>query len=143
MPRFLVWCNLISLLDRLKSGLEPVHYVSMDQHLGSDSRGKFVMDSWFGSTPNEILTREPYLVLSMLFLSLMGFIFILPKLLSRCKAIWVLHQPRLNLEIFGETSQILGRVVQMVDVKRAWLKLRICKIRDFHQGARNARVWAL
>lgn len=101
------------------------------------------MDSWFGSTPNEILTREPYLVLSMLFLSLMGFIFILPKLLSRCKAIWVLHQPRLNLEIFGETSQILGRVVQMVDVKRAWLKLRICKIRDFHQGARNARVWAL
>jgi len=137
--------ELYSLIGFYKrtTGLEPIHYIEMDQPLGPDKRGKYIMESWVGLTPNEILKREPYLVLSVMFLSLMGFVFVLPKVLFRCKAIWVSYRPRLNLEIFGETSQILGRVVQMVDMKRAWIKLRICKIRDFRQGAKNARVWAL
>ncbi|KAG6603430.1 5'-adenylylsulfate reductase-like 5, partial [Cucurbita argyrosperma subsp. sororia] len=50
--------------------------------------------------------------------------------------------PHLNLEIFGETRQLIGRILHMLDIRRAWAKLRLYKTKNFHKGARNARVWA-
>jgi hypothetical protein len=65
-----------------------------------------------------------------------------PKVLTHLKAFWVLYVPHFNLGIFGETSQLMGRILHMVDVRRIWTKLRLCKTRNFHEGAKNARVWA-
>ncbi|KAL6219392.1 hypothetical protein ACLB2K_007151 [Fragaria x ananassa] len=36
----------------------------------------------------------------------------------------------------------MGRILHMVDVRRIWNKLRLCKTRNFHEGAKNARVQA-
>ncbi|CAB4316243.1 unnamed protein product [Prunus armeniaca] len=66
----------------------------------------------------------------------------LPRVLACLKAFWVLYVPHFNLGIFGETSQIMGRILHMVDVRRIWNKLRLCKTQNFHKGAKNARVWA-
>lgn len=123
-------------------GWEPVHYVAMEQPVNFGSSGDFVMQSWVGSSANEILRREPYLVVSLLFLCLIGFIYIFPKVLLHLKFLWVSYGPHLNLEIFGETSQILGRVLLMIDLKRIWTKLKLCKTSNFLRGAKNARVWA-
>lgn len=136
--------NLHSFVKFYKktTGLEPVRYVALEQPVCWETSGNFIMKSWIGSLPNEIITREPYLVLSVFFLCLMGFGFVLPKMLLCLKAFWMVYRPHLNLEIFGETSQILGRVVQMIDVERVWTKLRILKVRNFHQSTKKARVWA-
>ncbi|KAK2979148.1 hypothetical protein RJ640_029306 [Escallonia rubra] len=128
---------------KMATGHEPVHYVAMEQPISPRNSEKWVLQSWIGTSPKEILTRELYLVLSVLFVALRLFAYLLPKVLSRFKAFWVSYGPHLNMEIFGETSQMLGRVLQMVDVKRVWTKLSIiCKIRNLHQGAKNTRVWA-
>lgn len=127
---------------RKTTGWEPVHYVAMEQPVNFGSSRDFVMQSWVGSSPNEILRREPYLVVSLLFLCLIGFIYIFPKVLLHLKALWVSHGPHLNLKIFGETSQILGRVLQMIDLKMIGTKLKLWKTSNFLRGAKNARVWA-
>uniref|UniRef100_A0A5B7A5C3 Thioredoxin domain-containing protein n=1 Tax=Davidia involucrata TaxID=16924 RepID=A0A5B7A5C3_DAVIN len=124
------------------TGFEPVQHVAVHQIIGLRSNEKFVMQSWIGSSLDEISTTEPYLIFSILFLCLRVLVFVLPKALSRFKAFWVSYIPHLKLEIFGETSQILGRVLHVIDVKRVCAKLRQCKTRNFHEGARNARVWA-
>lgn len=100
------------------------------------------MQPWNGLSANEIITRDPYLVFSVLFLCLRILLLIFPEVMSFLKAFWVSYVPHLNLDIFGETSQMLGRLLHMVDLKRVWTKLSLCKIRNFHEGAKNARVWA-
>lgn len=100
------------------------------------------MQPWNGSYVKEIFTREPYLAFSILFFCLRVVLALFPGLLSQLKAFWVLYVPHLNLEIFGETSQMLGRVLNMIDVQRVWAKLKLCKIRNFREGAKSARVWA-
>uniref|UniRef100_A0A5B7A049 Thioredoxin domain-containing protein n=1 Tax=Davidia involucrata TaxID=16924 RepID=A0A5B7A049_DAVIN len=136
--------DLHSLIKFYKktTGFEPVQHVAVGQPISSRSSEKFVMHSWIGSSPNVIFTRELYLAFSILFLCLRVLVFIFPKALSCFKAFWVSYVPHLKLEIFGEVSQILGGVLHMIDVKRVWTKLRLCKTKDFHQGAKNARVWA-
>lgn len=126
---------------RKATGLEPIQYVAMEQPISLGSSGEFVMQSWLGSSPNEILKREPYLIVSLLCLCLLGFIKTFPKVLLHFKALWVSY-PHLNLEIFGKTSQILGCVLQMIDVKRIWVKMKLCKTRNFLHCAKNARVLA-
>ena len=37
---------------------------------------------------------------------------------------------------------MLGRFLYMIDVQRVWAKLKLCKIRNFREGAKSARVWA-
>lgn len=92
--------------------------------------------------PVEVFERDPYLSLALLYLCFRVCVVILPKVLSRLRYIWASYVPHLNLEIFGETSQLFGRVLYMIDVRRAWAKLSLCKMRSFQERMRNARVWA-
>ncbi|XP_057486382.1 5'-adenylylsulfate reductase-like 5 [Actinidia eriantha] len=120
------------------TGFEPVNYVTVDQSLILESSGKVIV----GSLLNERLKRDPYLIFSIMFLCLRVLVFLFPKVMSRFRAFWVSYVPHLNLEIFGETSQILSRVLHMISVRRIWAKLTLWKTRNFHEGARNARVLA-
>ncbi|CAA0825776.1 5-adenylylsulfate reductase-like 5 [Striga hermonthica] len=90
----------------------------------------------------ETLLREPYLVLSVMFIFLRVFLYIYPEIASRIQTLWAAYIPHLNLGVFGESKQLLGQVLHLIDVKRIWSKIKICKTRNFHKGARNARVWA-
>ncbi|XP_058212387.1 5'-adenylylsulfate reductase-like 5 [Rhododendron vialii] len=133
--------SLVKFYEKI-TGFEPVHYVPVDQSPNSEGSGKFVMQSWMGASLNEIVTTEPYLLFSLLFLLLRILVFIFPKVVSRFRAFRAWYIPHLNLEIFGETSHVLGRVRQMVNVERIWAKMRVFKTRNFREGAKNARVWA-
>ncbi|XP_027069130.1 5'-adenylylsulfate reductase-like 5 [Coffea arabica] len=136
--------DLDSLVEFYKqtTGSEPVQYVAANQSGSSVTSPKLIVQSWMGSSNREMVTREPYLIFSVLFLILRVLVYVMPTVLYRLEDVWASYRPHLNMEIFGETSQVLGRILQMIDVKRAWSKLRICKNRNFHQSARNARVWA-
>ncbi|KAF5180570.1 5'-adenylylsulfate reductase-like [Thalictrum thalictroides] len=122
------------------TGVEPIEYLTENQ--GQEFSEKPLLEFLDGSSRKDIVVREPCLVFAVLFLSLRAFLYFFPSLLFRFKAFWALYIPRLNLEIFGETSQLLGRVGQMVDVKRVWTKVKLFKARNFPKGAKNARVWA-
>lgn len=124
------------------SGLEPVQYLDEDQKIGSESGVKSTVQSMNGSALRVFLKRDHYLVFSILFLCVRALVSVFPKVLSRLKAFWVSYIPHLNLGIFGETSQIMGRVSHMIDVRGFWTKLRICKTRNLREGAWSARVWA-
>ncbi|XP_077210228.1 5'-adenylylsulfate reductase-like 7 [Tasmannia lanceolata] len=134
--------DLDSLIHFYKNitGLDPVKYFAEDQPSSLGSEKPLLL--WDGS-PREILTREPYLVLSLLFLFLKAFIHFFPSILSRLKAFWVLlYVWYLNLGFFGETKLLLERGLHVINIKRAWDKLRLCKTRNFQNGAKKARVWA-
>lgn len=114
----------------------------MDQSVSLGTSGCSIMQSWMGESVDEIMKRDPYLLFSVLFIFLRVVLYIFPKVLYHFRAIWSSYQPHLNLEIFGETRQILGRILHLIDVKRVWSKLKLSKSRNFTRGARNARVWA-
>ncbi|XP_050378017.1 5'-adenylylsulfate reductase-like 5 [Argentina anserina] len=122
--------------------LEPVQYYYHDQSLSLEHGEKTIRSMNNLPSLREISRMEPYLVFATLFLCLRVLLHILPKALTHLKAFWVLYIPHFNVGIFGETSQIMGRILHMVDVRRIWNKLRLCKTRNFHEGAKNARVWA-
>lgn len=126
------------------TGLEPVQYYAEEFEISLSSNKHDIEPSLCGSSLKTLLTREPYLVFSMVFLCLKLFWSIYPRVLSQLKAFWVLYIPHFNMDIFGEITHILGHVSQMIDVKRIRPKLRLCKTRNFHVGARNARrFWAI
>ncbi|KAL6994248.1 hypothetical protein U1Q18_012355 [Sarracenia purpurea var. burkii] len=123
------------------TGLDPA--VDVIEDLGGYSHsGHKVLHPWKGNSLREILTREPYLVFSLLFLFLRVFLYFFPEIISRLIALWAVYVAHLNVGIFGESSQHLGRVLHLIDVKRVWSKLRLCKTGNLHNGARSARVWA-
>ncbi|XP_012476737.1 5'-adenylylsulfate reductase-like 5 [Gossypium raimondii] len=124
------------------TGFEPVQFVAQKESDVSGDHNKYMIKSWKESSPMEIVKQEPYLVFALLFLCLRGILLVFPKVLSRLKAVWVSYAPQFNLEIFGETSQLFVRALHMVDVRRVWTKLRLCKTQNFQQGAKSARVWA-
>lgn len=100
------------------------------------------LKSLMGLSLKEASRREPYLVFSLMFICLRILLFVFPKILLRLRAFWVSCIPNLNMQIFGETSQVIGRVLQVIDVRRIWTKLGLCKTRIFHERARSARVLA-
>ncbi|CAL5185549.1 unnamed protein product [Lathyrus oleraceus] len=100
------------------------------------------LKSLIGLSLKETSMREPYLLFSVMFICLRILLFVFPKILSRLRAFWVSCIPNLNMQIFGETSQVIGRVLQVIDVRRIWTKLGLCKTRIFHERARSARVLA-
>ncbi|KAJ8645129.1 hypothetical protein MRB53_006877 [Persea americana] len=130
--------SLVHFYKRI-TGFEPVQYFALD-HPGSLAYEKSPL-VW-NSSLKEILRREPYLVFSLLFLCLKVFLYFFPGILSRVIAFWVSYGSHLNLGIVGETSQLLERVLHVFNLKKVWSKLRLCKVRNFHNGAKNARVWA-
>lgn len=123
----------------LNPGFEPVQYFVLDQPSSWEREKPLLL--WNGP-PREFFRREPYLAFSLLFLCLKLLLYFFPGMLSRLKAFWVTYGWHLNLGIFGETSQLLGRVLNVVNLKMAWSKLKMCKARRLHNGAKNARVWA-
>lgn len=135
-------CSLVRFYEET-TGLQPVEYFAKDESIGlGDIDERNTQMSISSSSLREMIQMEPYLVFAILFLCLRMLILIFPEVLSRLKTFWVSYVPHLNLEIFGETSQLFGHALHMIDVRRAWTKLRFCKTRNFHQGAKNARVWA-
>ena len=92
-----------------------------------------------GFSLKEIFNREPYLALSILFLCLRIILFVFPTIMPRLKAFWTSYASHLNLQIFG---QVMERVLNVIDVKRIWTKLRLYKTRNFHERVRSDRVWA-
>uniref|UniRef100_A0A7N0TCZ5 Thioredoxin domain-containing protein n=1 Tax=Kalanchoe fedtschenkoi TaxID=63787 RepID=A0A7N0TCZ5_KALFE len=126
------------------TGGEPVQYMTMDNLMSPSSSEKSDTTLISGdSSLMEMLTREHYLAFSILFIVLRLLYFMLPWALTCAKSLWRrLVIPQMKLEIFGETSQIFGRALHMIDVQRFWMKLKLCKSRNFHQRARSARVWA-
>jgi hypothetical protein len=124
------------------TGLEAVQYSAGCVPEILESGEKSIMQKLKGLSLKEIMKRELYLVFSILFLCLKVFLYIFPKVLSHLKAVWVSCVPNLNLEIIGETSQLFGRALTMIDGRSIWTRFRLCKTRNFRESARNARVWA-
>lgn len=129
-------------LSAFLSGFGPIQCFADDQQSSSTSEEVSTMKSVMQLSPREIYSREPYLVFSVLFLCLRILLFVFPGILSRLRAFWACYIPHLNLQIFGETSQMMGRILQVIDVRRVWTKLRLSKTRNFHERAKSARVWA-
>ncbi|CAI9768663.1 unnamed protein product [Fraxinus pennsylvanica] len=135
--------DLHSLVNFYKrtTGLDPVVEMSEDK-INSSENDQKVLQLWCGSSLKDTFSWEPYLVLSVVFVLSRAFLYFFPEIVSRAMALWLAHIPHLNMGIFGESRQLLERVFQLIDIKRIWSKLKLCKTRNFHKGARNARVWA-
>ncbi|KAL0460506.1 UNVERIFIED_CONTAM: 5'-adenylylsulfate reductase-like 5 [Sesamum latifolium] len=130
-----------SCLNNFILGLYPVVDIVEETSSNSES-GPKVSQLWNAASLKETFLMEPYLVLSAVFVFLRAFLYFFPEIVSRIMALWVAHIPHLNLGIFGESRQLLAHVLHLIDVKRIWSKLKLCKTRNFHERARNARVWA-
>lgn len=133
--------NFYKRATGISPGLDPVVAMMEDNSCSPASNLK-ILKPWNGGSFTEIIWRELYLVLSVLFVLSRVILHLFPEIVSRIIELWVTCIPHLNLGIFGESRQLLGRVFHLIDVKRIWSKLKVCKTRNFHEGARNARVWA-
>ncbi|AED92509.1 unnamed protein product [Arabidopsis thaliana] len=132
--------DLASLIQFYKetTGLKPVQYMDEGEPTSLDTDGNLITWLHNGSSIREIAEREPYMVLALMFLSLKLAILIFPIMGSRLKTLWALYVPHLSLGILGETSQLFGRALHMIDVRRLWIKLRLTKTRNFQERAKNA-----
>ncbi|XP_068638082.1 5'-adenylylsulfate reductase-like 7 [Aristolochia californica] len=130
--------DALILFYQKTTGFEPVEQL-VNEEINPGSEKPFRL---LDGSSKDMLRREPYLIFSVVFLCLKGFLLFFPLMLSLLKAIWILCIWHLNFGILRGTSQLLERVLHVVNVKRAWSKLRLCKTRNFQNGAKNARVWA-
>ncbi|KAF3566467.1 hypothetical protein DY000_02018665 [Brassica cretica] len=120
------------------TGLKPVQYVDEGEPTSFDTDGNLITWLHNGSSIKEIAERDPYLVLALMFLSLKLAILIFPIMGARLQTLWASYAPHLSLGILGETSQLFGRAMHMIDVRRLWIKLRLAKTRNFLERAKNA-----
>ncbi|KAL0744482.1 hypothetical protein Bca4012_085995 [Brassica carinata] len=136
--------DLTSLIEFYEesTGLKPVQYVAEAEPATSLDAGNLFTWLRSGTSIREIFKRDPFLVLSLLFICLQMAILVFPIAESRVKSLWASYVSSLNLERFGEISQLFSRALHMVDVRRLWLKLRLVKTRNFHERAKNAQAWA-
>ncbi|CAN7003193.1 unnamed protein product [Brassica rapa subsp. trilocularis] len=138
--------DLTSLIEFYEesTGLKPVQYVAEAEPTTSLDSTDGNLITWLrkGTSISEIFRQDPFLVLSLLFICLQMAILVFPIAESRMKALWASYVSNLNLEMFGEISQLFSRALHMVDVRRLWLKLRLVKTRNFHERAKNAQAWA-
>ncbi|KAG6433194.1 hypothetical protein SASPL_104802 [Salvia splendens] len=123
------------------TGLDPVVDMVEDTTCNIESEER-VFGDWKGASLKEIFLREPYLLVSVVFVMSRAFLYLFPEIASHIMSIWLAYIPHLNMGIFGESRQLIGRALHLIDVERIWSKLKVCKTRNFHKGARNARVWA-
>lgn len=133
-------------LFRFLPGFKPVQYVVEAEPATSlDAIIDGNLITWLRngtSISEEIFKRDPFLVLSLLFICLQMAILVFPIAESRMKALWASYVSSLNLERFREISQLFSRALHMVDMRRLWLKLGLVKARNFHERAMNAQAWA-
>ncbi|CAH8386190.1 unnamed protein product [Eruca vesicaria subsp. sativa] len=138
--------DLTSLIEFYEesTGLKPVQYVTEAEPTTSLDATNGNLITWLrnGTSISEIFRQDPFLVLSLLFICLQMAILVFPIAESRMKALWASYVSTLNLERFGEISQLFSRALHMVDVRRLWLKLGLVKTRNFHERAMNAQAWA-
>lgn len=140
--------DLTSLIEFYEesTGFKPVQYVVEAEPATSlDAIIDGNLITWLRngtSISEEIFKRDPFLVLSLLFICLQMAILVFPIAESRMKALWASYVSSLNLERFREISQLFSRALHMVDVRRLWLKLGLVKTRNFHERAMNAQAWA-
>ncbi|CAG7878455.1 hypothetical protein BRARA_E03489 [Brassica rapa] len=138
--------DLTSLIEFYEesTGLKPVQYVAEAEPTTSLDATNGNLITWLrkGTSISEIFRQDPFLVLSLLYICLQMAILVFPIAESRMKALWASYVSNLNLERFGEISQLFSRALHMVDVRRLWLKLRLVKTRNFHERAMNAQAWA-
>ncbi|KAI3471438.1 hypothetical protein Pfo_030802, partial [Paulownia fortunei] len=60
-----------------------------------------------------------------------------PKSLTCFTYLWVSYQPHLNSEIFGETSQISGHILHVIDLKMIWTKLKTLQEPEITSGCKE------
>lgn len=135
---FIIGESYIKAMPFLFLGLEHVANLTEDDHPNSSENSSTAPHSWNLTS----LKDEPYLLFSVLFVLLKAFLFLCPDILSNVITLWVTYIPRLNLAIFGESRQLLTHAVHLFDVRSALHKLKLSKSRNFHNGARSARVLA-
>ncbi|KAG8387376.1 hypothetical protein BUALT_Bualt02G0014900 [Buddleja alternifolia] len=135
--------DLQSLVNFYKrtTGLDPVMDMVEDASNYSESHQK-VFQLWNRASLKETFMKEPYLILSIVFVLSRAFLYFFPDIVSRIISLWETHVLHLILGIFGDSKQLVGRVLHLFDVKRIWSKLKLCKTRNLHKRARDARVWA-
>ncbi|MQM05854.1 hypothetical protein Taro_038672 [Colocasia esculenta] len=132
--------NSLVLLYKRVTGLEPAADVSVDQYMEFGNKGSI----WtWNTSPREILTREPYLAFSFLFLFFRAFLYISPWILPMLRTVWFTYVWHADQGIFSEWSHLPWQALQINDAKRLWSKLRLSsKARNIQKGANNARAWA-
>ncbi|XP_076886958.1 5'-adenylylsulfate reductase-like 7 [Bidens hawaiensis] len=121
--------NLYSLVHFYKqtTGLKPVMDLTEDSITFPENESRTI------ELHNIYLYQnEPYLIFSLFFLFSKAVIYLYPNMVSKITALWLAYIPHLNLAIFGESRQLLARVLQLVDFKRAFGKLKLI---------RSARAW--
>ncbi|KAF8043566.1 hypothetical protein BT93_A1783 [Corymbia citriodora subsp. variegata] len=134
---------LDSLVEFYKTntGLQPVQSIMVEQLVSLQTRDSS-RTQFKDVLSMKILNTEPYLAVALLFSCLKLLMTIFPKVVSCLRAFCDSYVPHLNLEIFGEATQLLGRAVHAIDMRRIWTKVRLGKARTFHERAKSARVWA-
>ncbi|PKA49340.1 5'-adenylylsulfate reductase-like 5 [Apostasia shenzhenica] len=121
------------------TGQDPVSDISVDRV----KENRLSLQPWRGPA-EEFIKNEPFLAFSLAFVILKVFTYLLPKITFQFKTFWMLFARRhFHLHIFGDLSQLFGRVLHVIDLKKAWSKLSLSnKTRNFRKGAKSARVWA-
>ncbi|KAM0006307.1 putative Thioredoxin domain, 5'-adenylylsulfate reductase-like protein [Helianthus debilis subsp. tardiflorus] len=113
------------------TGLEPVMDLTKDPIIFSENKST-IPESHNKTQLKNIISSEPYLIFSMFFLFTKTLLYLYPNMVSNIVALWLANIPHLNLSIFGESRQHLARVLQLVDFKRVFSKLKL---------VRSARAW--
>ncbi|KAJ8458997.1 hypothetical protein OPV22_031923 [Ensete ventricosum] len=121
------------------TGLDPITYLEIDQSSSGNARTVIVQVEPI----RDLITKEFYLTFAVLFICLKIIMGFFPVIYLRSKSFWVSHVWPLNLRILHESSLLLEKILQVVDIKRLWSNIRLSnKTRNFQKGASNARVWA-
>ncbi|KAI7728006.1 hypothetical protein M8C21_006073, partial [Ambrosia artemisiifolia] len=125
-PKYLY---LLAHFYQKATGLKPVMDLTKDPISFPENKSRTAESH---NKLKNIVSTEPYLVFSLLFIFSKALLYLYPNILSNITALWHTFIPRLNLAIFGESRQLLGRVLQFVDFKRAFGGLKL---------TRSARAW--
>ncbi|KAL8262929.1 hypothetical protein R6Q59_024278 [Mikania micrantha] len=114
------------------TGLQPVMDLTKDPIIFPENKSLIPGLQHKAQLRNNIISNEPYLIFSMFFLFSKALLYLYPNMVSNIIALWLANIPRLNLSIFGESRQLLARVLQLVDCKSAFSKPKLVK---------TVRVW--
>ncbi|KAK1356191.1 hypothetical protein POM88_049447 [Heracleum sosnowskyi] len=111
--------DLPSLLQFYKStaGLDPVVNMTKVQ-LSHYKETGYKIQLWNQKPLKEIFIKEPYLILSLMFIFYKASIYLIPRLVCRVKALWFALVPHLSVGVLGESKQLLRRVFHVKDLKR-------------------------
>lgn len=98
--------------------------------------------SW-AKSPEKLLQQDTYLILAILFLVLRILHFLFPKVLIWLKRVWKRHVWPVNGAILRENHPtFIEQILYIFNVNRIKTSLKLCKGRNFQEGAMNARAWA-